>query len=147
MKLIVKQKDGCAEGVRIECTTTEALVLNHAMRIYADNDEIRDIDRGIIRRMLEVPPIFEEVEDVEVIEVGDEVELYGTGSHAVVTSIEKYYNKNYYRCVNYKGALSTENDDFPPTKTGRHFPQIIEVLKQMQEVDSETIECECEGEE
>lgn len=64
MKLIVKQKDGCAEAVMIECTTTEALVLNHAMRIYAANDEwINDIDRGIMKRMLEVEPIFEEVKE------------------------------------------------------------------------------------
>ena len=147
MKQIIKQKDGRAVAVKFECTATEALVLNDAMRIYADNEDINGIDRGIIRRMLEVPPIFEEMEDVEVIEVGDEVELYGTGSHAVVTSIDKYDNKNYYRCVNYRGELSTENDDFPPTKTGRHFSQIIEMLKQMQEVDGETIECECEGEE
>lgn len=63
MKLTVKQKDGCAEGVVIECTTTEALVLNHAMRIYAANDEwINDISRDIMRRMLEVEPIFEETE-------------------------------------------------------------------------------------
>ena len=137
MKLIVEEKDGCAEGVKIECTTTEYLVLNQAMKKYADNGEINDIDRDIMRRMLEVEPIFEDVNDVEEIKVGDEVEIYGTGSHAVVTSIDKCDNKNYYRCVNYKGDLSTENDTFPPTKTGRHFPQITEVLKQMQEGASE----------
>lgn len=137
MKLIVKQKDGCVEAVMIECTTTEALVLNHAMRLFVDDNEIHDIDRDTMRRMLEVEPIFEEMKDAEAIKVGDEVEIYGTGSHAVVTSIDKYDNKNYYRCMNYKGELSTENDDFPPTKTGRHFPQITEMLKQMQEGASE----------
>lgn len=79
---------------------------------------------------------FEAVKDDE-IKVGDEVEICGTGSRSVVTSIKKFNNKNYYRCVNYYGELSTENDDLPPTKTGRHFPQIAEVLKQMQEGESE----------
>lgn len=133
MKEIIKQKDGCTVAVKIECTTTEAIVLNDAMRKYVDNDEINGIDRGIIRRMLEVKPIFEEVTDVEEFEVGDEIEIYGTGSNAVVTSIFRYGNKNYYRCMKYNGDLCTENDTFPPTKTGRHFPQITEVLKQMQE--------------
>lgn len=138
MKLIVKEKDRCAEGAKIECTTTEYLVLNQAMKKYIDNGEINDIDRDIMRRMLEVKPIFEEVKDVEEIKVGDEVEIYGTGSNAVVMSIDKYRKKNYYRCVKYNGDLCTENDTFPPTKTGRHFPQITEVLKQMQEGSSET---------
>lgn len=138
MKLIVKQKDGCVEAVNIECTTTEALVLNHAMRLFVDDNEIHDIDRDTMRRMLEVEPTFEEVKDVEEIKVDDEVEIYGTGSKAVVTSIFRYGNKNYYRCVKYNGDLCTENDTFPPTKTGRRFPQITEVLKQMQEGSSET---------
>ena len=138
MKLIVKEKAGCVEGVKIEYTTTEYLVLKQAMKKYVDNGEINDIDRDIMRRMLEVEPIFEEVKDVEEIKVGDEVEIYGTGSIAVVMSIDKYRKKNYYRCVKYNGDLCTENDTFPPTKTGRHFPQITEVLKQMQEGSSET---------
>ena len=62
MKLIVKEKDRCVEAVKIECTPTEALVLNQAMRIYADNNtqDIHDIDRDLMKRMLEVEPIFEE---------------------------------------------------------------------------------------
>lgn len=136
MKEIIKKKDGCTVAVKIECTTTEYIVLNDAMRKYVDNEEINGIDRGIIRRMLEVKPIFEEVKNVEEIKVGDEVEIYGTGSIAVVMSIDKYRKKNYYRCVKYNGDLCTENDTFPPTKTGRHFPQITEVFKQMQEGSS-----------
>lgn len=65
MKLIVKEKDGCVEGVKIEYTTTEYLVLNQAMKKYVDNGEINDIDRDIMRRMLEVEPIFEEAEGSE----------------------------------------------------------------------------------
>lgn len=62
MKLIVEEKDGCAEAVKIECTTTEALVLNQAMRLYLENDYVNDTDRDIMRRMLEVEPIFVETE-------------------------------------------------------------------------------------
>lgn len=80
---------------------------------------------------------FEAIKDDDEIKVGDEVEICGTGSHGVVTSIAKFNNKYYYRCVKYNGDLCTENDDFPPKNTGRHFPQITEVLKQMQEGASE----------
>ena len=62
MKLIVEEKDGCAEAVKIECTTTEALVLNQAMRLYLENDYVHETDRDIMRRMLEVEPIFVEIE-------------------------------------------------------------------------------------
>ncbi len=62
MKLIVKEKDGCVEGVKIECTTAEYLVLNQAMRLYLENDYVHETDRDIMRRMLEVEPIFVETE-------------------------------------------------------------------------------------
>lgn len=64
MKIVVKEKDRCIEAVMLECTPTEALVLNQAMRIYAYNNvqDIHDIDRDLIRQMLEVEPIFEEEE-------------------------------------------------------------------------------------
>ena len=65
MKLIVKEKGDCAKAVKIECTITEYLVLNEAMKKYVsiDNNEIRDIDRLIMCRMLEVEPTFEEVSE------------------------------------------------------------------------------------
>jgi hypothetical protein len=62
MKLIVEEKDGCAEAVKIECTPTEALVLNQAMRLYLENDYVTETNRDIMRRMLEVEPIFIETE-------------------------------------------------------------------------------------
>ena len=62
MKRIVKQKDRCVEAVMFECTTTESLVLNQAMRLYLENDYVHETDRDIMRRMLEVEPIFEEAE-------------------------------------------------------------------------------------
>ena len=62
MKLIVKEKDGCAEAVKIECTTTEALVLNQAMRLYLESDYVTEKNRDIMRKMLEVEPVFVEIE-------------------------------------------------------------------------------------
>lgn len=63
MKLIVKQKDRCVEGVNIEYTPAEALIINQAMRLYMENDYVNETDRDIMRRMLEVEPIFEEVKE------------------------------------------------------------------------------------
>ena len=62
MKLIVEEKAGCVEAVKIECTPAEALVLNQAMRLYLENDYVHETDRDIMRRMLEVEPIFVETE-------------------------------------------------------------------------------------
>lgn len=66
------------------------------------------------------------------IKVGDEVIYDGTGYRGIVTKIFKS-DKMYYRCVRYDGDLSTENSDNPPTKTGRHFDQIEEVLEALKE--------------
>lgn len=63
MKLIVEEKDGCAERVKIEYTTREALIINQAMRLYLENDYVKEAERDIMRRMLEVEPIFKEVEE------------------------------------------------------------------------------------
>lgn len=65
MKLIVKEKDGCCESVNIEYTPTEALIINQAMRLYLENDYVHETDRDLMRRMLEVEPIFEETEGSE----------------------------------------------------------------------------------
>ena len=62
MKLIVEEKNGCAESVKIEYTTTEALIINQAMRLYVENDYVKEKERDIMRRMLEVEPIFVEAE-------------------------------------------------------------------------------------
>lgn len=63
MKLIVEEKNGCAERVKIEYTTTEALIINQAMRLYVENDYVNERERDVMRRMLEVEPIFKEVEE------------------------------------------------------------------------------------
>lgn len=64
MKLIVEEKDGFGdvETVKIECNIMEAIVLNHAMNLYADNNDISDINRNIMKGMLKVEPISEEPE-------------------------------------------------------------------------------------
>lgn len=62
MKLIYEEKDKCVEAVKIECTPAEYLVLNQAMRLYMENDYVHETDRDIMRRMLEVNPIFEEAD-------------------------------------------------------------------------------------
>jgi hypothetical protein len=63
MKLIIEEKDGCAERVKIEYTTREALIINQAMRLYLENDYVNERERDIMRQMLEVEPIFKEVEE------------------------------------------------------------------------------------
>ena len=61
MKPIFKREDGYIESVKFECTPAEALVLVQAMQLYLENDCVHETDRDIMRRMLEVEPIFEEV--------------------------------------------------------------------------------------
>ena len=58
MKLIVNECDGCCESVNIEYTQTEALIINHAMRRYVNDEEVNEKDRKVMEQMLEVKPIF-----------------------------------------------------------------------------------------
>lgn len=62
MKLIVNEKDGCCVSVSIEYTTVEALIINHAMRRYVNDEEMSEVDRKVMQRMLDVEPIFREIE-------------------------------------------------------------------------------------
>jgi hypothetical protein len=66
MKLIVNKRDGYCESINIEYTPTEALIINHAMRRYACDDEVNEKDRTIMEQMLDVKPIL-----VDVAESGD----------------------------------------------------------------------------
>lgn len=65
MKLIVNERDGCCESIQIEYTPAEALIINHAMRRYACDDEVNERDRTIMERMLSVEPIFADVAESE----------------------------------------------------------------------------------
>lgn len=62
MQLIVEERNGCAESIKIEYTPAEALIINQAMRRYACDDEVNETDREIMERMLDVKPIFVERE-------------------------------------------------------------------------------------
>ena len=66
MKLIVNKRDGYCESINIEYTPTEALIINHAMRRYACDDEVNEKDRTIMEQMLDVKPIFVDVTESEV---------------------------------------------------------------------------------
>ena len=54
MKLIVNKKDGYVKSISIEYTPTEALVINQAMRNYVDDEEMNEVNRKVMQRMLDV---------------------------------------------------------------------------------------------
>lgn len=81
MKLIVEEKNGCAEKVIIEYTTTEALTLNHAMRRYVTDEDVGEINRAIMKRMLEVEPIFKDVAGSRIDEVRNETNNCNTNTN------------------------------------------------------------------
>lgn len=62
MRLIVNEKDGCCVSIHIEYTPTEALIINHAMRRYVNDEEVNEKDRKVMEQMLDVEPIFREIE-------------------------------------------------------------------------------------
>ncbi len=65
MKLIVEQENENVKAIKIEYTPVEALVINHAMRRYACDDEVNEKDKAIMERMLDVKPIFVDVTESE----------------------------------------------------------------------------------
>ena len=65
MKLIVEQENENVKAIKIEYTPAEALVINHAMRRYACDNEVNEKDRAIMERMLDVKPIFVDVAENE----------------------------------------------------------------------------------
>ena len=65
MELIVNERDGCCESIHIEYTPAEALIINHAMRRYVNDEEINEKDRTIMEQMLDIKPIFVDVAESE----------------------------------------------------------------------------------
>lgn len=61
MKLIVEEDHDRVKAIKIEYTLTEALIINHAMRRYACDEEVNVTDREIMEQMLDVKPIFVDV--------------------------------------------------------------------------------------
>ena len=62
MKLTVNERNGCCESIHAECTPTEFLIINQAMRRYVDDENENEEDRAIMEQMLAVKPIFVDVE-------------------------------------------------------------------------------------
>lgn len=58
MKLIVEKQGEIVKAIKAEYTTAEALIINHAMRRYACDEEVNATDREIMEQMLDVKPIF-----------------------------------------------------------------------------------------
>ena len=65
MKLILERQDEIVKAIKIEYTPAEALIINHAMRRYACDDEVNEKDRSIMEQMLDVKPIFVDVSESE----------------------------------------------------------------------------------
>lgn len=76
----------------------------------------------------------EEKQTDDEIKVGDEV-ICHDGFKSIIIYVWRSGDTTYYQCLDNDG-VNTENDkEGKPIKTGRHFPQIAEVLKQMKGVE------------
>ena len=64
MKLIVEKQGEIVKAIKIEYTPEEALIINHAMRRYAEDEDVNITNRTLMQQMLEVEPV-EEREDTE----------------------------------------------------------------------------------
>jgi len=61
MKLIVEKQGEIVKAIKAEYTPAEALIINHAMRRYACDEEVNATDREIMEQMLDVKPIFRNI--------------------------------------------------------------------------------------
>lgn len=61
MKLTVEKQGDIVKAIKIEYTPEEALIINHAMRRYACDEEVNEVNREVMEQMLEVEPIFTEL--------------------------------------------------------------------------------------
>ena len=62
MKLMVEKQGEFVKAIKAEYTPAEALIINHAMRRCACDEDVNATDRKIMERMLEVEPIFTDFE-------------------------------------------------------------------------------------
>lgn len=62
MILTVEKQGKFVKAIKAEYTPAEALIINHAMRRYACDEEVNKKDREIMEQMLEVEPIFTDFE-------------------------------------------------------------------------------------
>ena len=62
MTLTVEKQGEFVKAIKAEYTPAEALIIHHAMRRYACDEEVNATDRKIMEQMLEVEPIFTDFE-------------------------------------------------------------------------------------
>ena len=62
MILIVEKEEGILKKIKAEYTPAEALIINHAMRRYAKDEDVSEVDRIMMKQMLSVEPVEEEGE-------------------------------------------------------------------------------------
>ena len=90
-----------------------------------------------IEDMMEAAAVAK-TEETDEIKVGDEVVIGEEGRNARIAVVHLVGNRNdgvtVYQCINSGGHHDTVSSDMENIhKTGRHFPQIEEVLNQMKE--------------
>lgn len=56
MRVDVYEWEGTVQEVSLVLTPTEALIVNQAMRRYAEDEEVKEMDRIIMKQMLEAEP-------------------------------------------------------------------------------------------
>lgn len=86
MNLTVESSYEYVKVIKIECTPTEALVINHAMRRYACDEDVHESDRKIMERLLAVEPKFVDLPAIPEKETTDRIE-YGTDGQPYKYSI------------------------------------------------------------
>jgi len=60
MKLTVEKQGEIVKAIKAEYTPGEALIINHAMRRYATDEEVDKANREVMEQMLAVEPLFYE---------------------------------------------------------------------------------------
>ena len=65
----------------------------------------------------------------DIIRVGDEIECAGTRTRKIVVNVTSDSDTKYYLAWGATGA-STENSNYPPTKTGRHV-ELSDIFKEI----------------
>ncbi|MDT3387700.1 MAG: hypothetical protein LIR46_08080 [Bacteroidota bacterium] len=112
---------------KADCTITEKVENTLKETGFIGGDEEEDMYCFVIKEIIKA-------DDDKIVRVGDEIYSELTDSKAVVHHIDAW---NRYQCFTDNGSQfildkHTLNDYW--VKTGRNYPQIAEVLKQMNEV-------------
>lgn len=69
MQIVIKETDGCADRVKLDCSPVEWLIINKALHQFVAIDQIGKINhKNDVRKaesMLAVEPVIEEVSDAD----------------------------------------------------------------------------------